>query len=167
MADQGSIEASGGWPSYDHQQEPEHIEKVRAHREVRAKGLRRQTERIARLEAELEAVTTYEERRSMRCLMSFDRDEADITGDPGLFESYWSDAGYSLATLNRMADQGYLEAQGQWPGYAHEWRPEHQMQTREFMEKRAAYLRTGNFSRSTIGISGRPAHPFRGAFLST
>jgi hypothetical protein len=164
MADQGSIEAAGNWPSYAHQQEKEHIEKGRAHRERRAKGLRRRAERIAHLEAELESVKAYEEQRNMRCLMSFDRDEADITNDPGLFESYWSDSAYSIEALNRMADQGYLEAQGQWPGYAYQWRPEHQMQTRQFMERRTAYLRTGKPSRSTIGISGKPVYPIRGAF---
>lgn len=102
MADQGSIEAAGNWPSFDFVQAPDAIEQTKANRPRRAAGLRRNAQRIAELEARLAAIEEYEARRKMRCLMSMDRDDADVANNPELFEDRWSETGYPLATLHRL-----------------------------------------------------------------
>ncbi|MFM0348220.1 hypothetical protein [Paraburkholderia sp. RL17-347-BIC-D] len=164
LADQGSIEAAGNWPSFDLVQQSDAIEKMKAHRLRRAEGLRRDAQKIAKLEGQLAAITEYEAQRKMRCLMSIDRDEADLANDTDLFEGYWSDSGYPPATLHRLADQGYLEIHGAWPRFDFELDTAQQALVREGMEKRAALLRNGRMVRTPMSVAGRFYEPSRYRF---
>lgn len=164
MADQGSIEAAGNWPSFDFVQAPDAIEQTKANRPRRAAGLRRNALRIAELEARLAAIEEYEARRKMRCLMSMDRDDADVANNPELFEDLWSETGYPLATLHRLADQGYIELHGAWPQYDFALDDSQQSLVRESMERRAKLLRSGQMNRTPMSVFGRFYEPSRYRF---
>lgn len=91
--------------------------------------------------AEMLAVRTYDNERNFRLQLSEARDEANRENNPESFEDAFSHLGYSADELHRMADQGGIEAAGNWPSFDFVQTPDAIEKTRAHRPRRAAGLR--------------------------